>query len=112
MSKGRLPRLLFPLVVVCALAIIGRNVYRRYLDAALLTAVETKNVPAVRALLARGANPNTRKPHETELGEDIPLLYVACGITGSAANSAAKADEPSEKVIMEQDRFGDKVGRM
>ncbi len=90
MSKGRLPRLLFPLVVVCALAIIGRNVYRRYLDAALLTAVETKNVPAVRALLAKGANPNTRKPHETELGEDIPLLYVACGITGSAANSAAK----------------------
>ena len=58
MSQNRASRLLFLAVIVFALAIIGRNVYRRRIDAALLNAVKAEDVSAVRSLLAKGANPN------------------------------------------------------
>src|SRR5262249_32533507 len=57
MPQSRAGRLLFVLIVFGAVLMIGRNLYYRYLNTALLEAVQTQNMPVVRALLDRGADP-------------------------------------------------------
>lgn len=54
MPKNRSSRLGFALFVLVALFVIGRNVYRRYQEAALLDAIYGKDQEAAVALLARG----------------------------------------------------------
>lgn len=68
MPKNRAVRILYALVVVALLGIIGRNVSHRYLTSHLLTAVNSfaPDVAAVRSLLAKGADPNSRLPPETK----------------------------------------------
>ena len=62
-------------MVCAALFVTGRNLYRRYVDNALMSAVEQNDVGRVRALLNRGADPNTARVAEGV--RDIPALEIA-----------------------------------
>lgn len=78
MPKNRSARLVFALVVVALLGLISRNMYRRYMSGRLIAAVETRNVAAVRSLLARGADPNSHKTESAEYrGMERSALYLA-----------------------------------
>ncbi len=76
MSQSRAARLLFFAVIVFALATIGRNLYRRHLNTALIAAVEAGDTSEARLLLAKGADPNVGKPPTTESSESTPLLSL------------------------------------
>jgi ankyrin repeat protein len=65
MSKQRPTRIVYLLVVGIALIFIGRNLYSRYLNRALVAAIRDKNVSGVRRLLEQGADPNYRFVDET-----------------------------------------------
>ena len=84
MFPKRAGRLVYALLVVVLLLIIGRNVYHRYLNSRLIAAVKVKNVTAVRALLARGADPNSRLPPIQGPGTQSPVLALA---VSSSSNS-------------------------
>ena len=70
MSQGRFGRVIFALFVAATLFVIGRNVYSRYLSAAVFDAVDAGNPTAVRLLLDRGANVNAAR-------KATPLLVQA-----------------------------------
>ena len=76
MPQNRFARLLFLAIVVFALVVIGRNVYRRRLDAALLPAVQQRDVAAVRNLLARGADANVGLSPESRISPAIDTLVI------------------------------------
>lgn len=61
MLKNRTGQLVFALIVLIALAVIGRNLYKRYLNTQIVPAVEANDVDAVRSLLDRGADANSKK---------------------------------------------------
>ncbi len=84
---GRLAYALFSLVL---LGIIGRNVYQRSLNARLIAAVETRNVAAVRALLERGADPDSRTPVPARSSTGAPALNLVMG-TGATATPDEEA---------------------
>src|SRR5579871_2841323 len=58
MPSNRPVRLVYALVVAVALVLIGRNLYRRYVNNALVAAIKARDVSVVRSLLGRGADPN------------------------------------------------------
>ena len=59
MPKTRSGRAAFALIVCAALFVISRNLYRRYLNNALINAAISGDTPAVRSLLDRGADANS-----------------------------------------------------
>ena len=59
MPQSRASRLLFAVVIVVLSGIIGRNMYHHYCNRALIAAVDSRDLPAVQSLLARGADVNT-----------------------------------------------------
>jgi ankyrin repeat protein len=72
MSRNRPVRLFYALTVAVALILIGRNLYHRHVNNALIDAVRTRNVSAVRRLLAQGADPNYRFVDRTRSELPVP----------------------------------------
>jgi ankyrin repeat protein len=83
MPRDRHARLVFILAVIVVLVIIGRNVYRRMVNNALVTAVRTTDVGAVQRLLRYGADPNylvsppSQDPAPAHLPPPKPILDLA-----------------------------------
>jgi ankyrin repeat protein len=78
MSKRRPTRIIFLLAVCLALLFIGRNLYRRYINRALVAAIKDGNVSFVRWLLEHGADPNYRFVDATqnEGAPPQPVLHL------------------------------------
>ena len=81
MSKNRAGRFAYALIVLVLLGIIGRNGYHHYLNSRLLAAVEEADVSAVRSLLSRGADPNSRKPPKNKWDKGMLALELAMNRT-------------------------------
>ncbi len=92
MPKTPSSRLVFALIVAVLAFIIGRNVYRRYLNNALIHAIEIENVGAARALLDRGADPNSGRPRENDSYYTDRALAVAMESTGSVIDTNKRDD--------------------
>jgi ankyrin repeat protein len=85
MSKQRPVRIVYLLAVCIALLFIGRNLYRRYLNHALVDAIKDRNASAVRRLLELGADPNYRfsiAGIDERLTPPEPMLYLALSEDG------------------------------
>jgi uncharacterized protein len=72
MPRNRPLHLFYALAVAVALILIGRNLYYRTLNNALVAAVRNRDVSAVRRLLTQGADPNYR--FTDTMPNEIPTL--------------------------------------
>jgi ankyrin repeat protein len=80
MPGNRAARLAFVMIVIVILILIGRNFYRRYLNSALVKAIQNTDVSTVRSLLERGADPNYRYVDpsvESRMAIPLPMLDMA-----------------------------------
>jgi ankyrin repeat protein len=83
-SKKRPVRPVYILAVCIALAVIGRNLYHRYLNNAMAAAIGAGDVAAVRRLLQQGADANAEVSPGRDTREErplppVPVLTLACG---------------------------------
>src|SRR5579863_7124742 len=82
MASRRYSRLFVLLASCLALVVIGRNLYRRQVNDALVAAVRQDNPGAVQAALDRGADPDRilsnpqYTSHQTVLGWALARFYV------------------------------------
>ena len=99
MLKTPLARGLYTLIVMALVLVIGRNLYRRYLNDALISAVERGHSDAVRDLLARGADANSVLPREE--GERSGRRVVFLAVSRFAAMGGAKQREDIACLLIE-----------
>lgn len=108
MQKNRAGQLVFAIVVLIALFVIGRNLYRRYLNDQPIRAVKAKDVNAVRSLLDWGADVNLREksdahdkvgtalldmityPGQSNMEAEGKTEKIACLLIGRGASLNAK----------------------
>ncbi len=74
MSSKRSQRLAFAVFVAVALCIIGRNLYKRYMNAQLFRAIASHDVDEARSLLNRGADVNATQDTTPALLEAMSQL--------------------------------------
>ena len=91
MPENRSARLVYALFVCVALIIIGRNMHYQRLNKSLMNAVEAKDVAAVRALLIRGADPNTKQTFPGNAGK-APQLAPLDLVISSARCSGTEQE--------------------
>jgi uncharacterized protein len=97
MSKNRQIRLLYALAVTIALVLIGRNLYYRIVNAALVAAVRNRDVSAVRRLLTQGADPNALFSDLSPNGQPLspkPIIALACAKLRESTSPAPIAPGP------------------
>jgi uncharacterized protein len=76
MPRNRPARLVYALIVAIVLFLIGRNLYHRTLNNALVAAIRDGDVTAVRRLLVQGADPNYQFIDTTSRGFPLPPQSV------------------------------------
>jgi uncharacterized protein len=113
MPKNRRVRLFYALAVIIALVLIGRNLYYRIVNHALVAAVRIRDVSAVRRLLAHGADPNCRFSNLLPDGQPLPqepLTALAFSKLRESTNSAPIAPGPTytnaEEIVLLLVRHG------
>lgn len=100
MSKTPPSRLFFALIAVVLVFVIGRNLYHRTLNNALVDAVEAKNAVEVRSLLSRGADAKAKTSRVGSRDMGTPVLSMAIDNLRGLVTNSSGVTAPEEVVCL------------